>query len=100
MIEWKLVKKLATVRHIDGSFYAWIFQCPGCHDVHLVDGRWSFNNDQEKPTFQPSLKRTRPGYCCHSFVRDGKIQFLGDCTHELAGQTVEIPDWDGWGGYE
>ena len=27
---------------------------------------------------------------CHSFVTDGKIQFLGDCTHELAGQTVEL----------
>lgn len=31
---------------------------------------------------------------CHSFVRDGKIQFLGDCTHELAGQTVDLPEID------
>ncbi len=30
----------------------------------------------------------------HSFVVDGHIQFLGDCTHELAGQTVDIPDFD------
>ncbi len=30
---------------------------------------------------------------CHSFVRDGRIQFLGDCTHELAGQTVDLPEW-------
>lgn len=30
---------------------------------------------------------------CHSFVTDGRIQFLGDCTHELAGQTVDLPDW-------
>jgi hypothetical protein len=22
------------------------------------------------------------------------FQFLGDCYHKLAGQTVEIPDWD------
>lgn len=29
---------------------------------------------------------------CHSFVRDGKIQFLDDCTHALAGQTVDLPD--------
>lgn len=29
---------------------------------------------------------------CHSFIKDGMIQFLGDCTHELAGQTVEIPE--------
>lgn len=31
---------------------------------------------------------------CHSFVRDGKIQFLSDCTHALAGQTVELPELD------
>ncbi len=30
---------------------------------------------------------------CHSFVTDGKIQFLGDCTHALAGKTVDLPDW-------
>ncbi|MHC8396108.1 hypothetical protein ACYZT8_21075 [Pseudomonas sp. LB3P93] len=30
---------------------------------------------------------------CHSFVIDGCIQFLGDCTHELASQTVDLPEW-------
>ena len=29
---------------------------------------------------------------CHTFVTDGQIQFLGDCTHKLAGQTVPLPD--------
>ena len=29
---------------------------------------------------------------CHSFITDGRIQFLGDCTHELKGQTVELPE--------
>lgn len=32
---------------------------------------------------------------CHSFVTDGRIQFLGDCTHELANQTVDLPAWPG-----
>jgi hypothetical protein len=32
---------------------------------------------------------------CHSFVTDGRIQFLGDCTHALAGQTVDLPEWTG-----
>lgn len=32
--------------------------------------------------------------CCHSFVTDGKIQFLGDCTHKLVGQVVDIPEWE------
>lgn len=30
---------------------------------------------------------------CHSFVVDGAMQFLGDCTHAQAGQTVPIPPW-------
>lgn len=29
---------------------------------------------------------------CHSFVTDGKIMFLNDSTHALAGQTVDLPD--------
>lgn len=76
---------------------------------------WGFNNDFNKPTFTPSLLwrsghfaqegppcwctpdkevEARPEWCyrCHSFVTDGKIQFLGDCSHALAGQTVELPD--------
>jgi hypothetical protein len=31
---------------------------------------------------------------CHSFVTDGRIQFLGDCTHKLVGQTVDLPDFE------
>ena len=30
---------------------------------------------------------------CHSFVTGGRIQFLSDCTHALAGQTVDLTDW-------
>ncbi len=38
-------------------------------------------------------------YICHSFVGSsdgstpGKIQFLNDCTHALAGKTVDLPAW-------
>lgn len=31
-------------------------------------------------------------HVCHSFVRDGRIEFLSDCTHALAGQTVDLPE--------
>lgn len=31
-------------------------------------------------------------YVCHCFVRNGMIEFLSDCTHALAGQTVPVPD--------
>jgi len=29
---------------------------------------------------------------CHSYVTDGRIQFLADCTHALAGLTVDLPE--------
>ncbi len=30
--------------------------------------------------------------CCHTFITDGRIQYLSDCTHQLAGQTIELPE--------
>lgn len=35
----------------------------------------------------------QPDHVCHSFVRDGQIQFCMDSTHELAGKTVDLPDF-------
>lgn len=57
-------------------------------------GNWSWNGDIEKPTLHPSILTTYQHgsvtHRCHSFVNDGVIQFLQDCSHELAGQTVEL----------
>ena len=73
------------------------------------DPRWGYNGDPVRPPFTPSVKveydgsdagqdqgdgHRAPPAVCHSFVVDGRIQFLGDCTHKLAGQTVDIPDWN------
>ena len=78
------------------------FFCPGCQNVHQVNShptgpRWSFNGDPDRPTFSPSILVTYEGgdgsTRCHSFVRDGQIQFLADSTHALAGQEVDLPDW-------
>lgn len=65
--------------------------------THAVNSTWTFNGDFEHPTFSPSIlvndDRAAPDLPrCHSFVRDGRIQFLGDCTHALAGKTVELPE--------
>lgn len=97
------------------------FWCPGCREMHVVwtgDGsgpRWGWNGNVERPTFTPSVLvrgtqtvRDENGRwtgdwvldaagnalprVCHTFVTDGRIQFLGDCTHALAGQTVDLPD--------
>ena len=94
------------------------FRCPGCGELHAVriGGEhpcWSWNGSYDKPTFQPSVlvtgveRLTEAEYSkvlagglveprplvCHSFVVDGQIQFLGDCTHAQAGQTVPLPRW-------
>lgn len=78
---------------------AYSFQCPGCKCAHMVltdtnkKPCWSFNNDLDSPTLSPSI-RVKGQKLCHSFIKDGKIQFLNDCTHELSGKTVEIPEWE------
>ncbi|WP_037422010.1 DUF6527 family protein [Sinorhizobium sp. CCBAU 05631] len=90
-----------------------MFWCPGCDGAHQVgvgEGpgpRWGYNGNPDAPTFTPSVlvtyngadagKDGAPPAVCHSFVTDGRIQFLGDCTHALAGQTVDLPDFDGGG---
>ena len=68
--------------------------CPGCKEIHTFDTRWTYNGDCDSPTFSPSMlvHQSTPELRCHSFVREGKIQFLNDCHHELAGKTVPIPE--------
>jgi hypothetical protein len=81
-----------------------LFDCPGCGFLHAcgIVGRprplWQWNGSVETPTLAPSVsvtwtQREKPQRC-HSFVRDGNIQFLADCTHALAGQTVPLPEWE------
>ena len=84
-----------------GMYY---FYCPGCKCAHYLATSendcgfptWKWNGDVEKPTISPSVKITCSvdPKVCHSFIRDGKIQYLSDCTHELAGKTVDMIDWD------
>ena len=77
----------------------WFF-CPGCKNTHAFtvggDHGWTWNNSMDAPTFSPSLlcNPSHPESRCHSFVKDGKIEFLDDCWHELRGQTIELPDWE------
>jgi hypothetical protein len=85
--------------------------------MHAVDSGWTFDGNYDKPTFSPSVLVTGghymtgwkgPGcWCtynrdhpndlhkfecvrCHSFVRNGEIQFLSDSTHALSGRTVAL----------
>lgn len=108
----------------EGENGALMFWCPGCNAPHVAyvgegEGpRWTWNGDVDKPTFSPSLLvksltwdppvtpenidqyRTDPWVqtqievVCHTFVQNGEIIFLQDCTHDLAGFTVAIPPFD------
>lgn len=88
---------------------------PGSGSPGAEDG-WDWNGSVESPTLRPSVlvfprgkfidsdlpyrtgellapenKTVTPR--CHTFIRDGKIEFLGDCEHALAGQTVPMIEW-------
>ena len=56
----------------------------------------NFNNNVNKPTVSPSIKIESHGgdkeTICHSFIRNGFIEYLNDCTHSLAGKKVELPE--------
>jgi len=100
--------KLQRVNTTDGNLYGYQFTCPGCSRIHLLPvgmgtghmyPHWRFNDDLEAPTFEPSIQArwdSGPGShmnICHSFVRNGNIQFMDDCTHSLRGQTVALMDF-------
>jgi hypothetical protein len=76
----------------------WAAFCPACGYPHIFDKRWTFNGDEANPSFNPSMrvlsKDAQLRYTgCHSFLKDGKWQYLDDCLHHLKGQTVEVPEF-------
>ena len=107
---------LLEIQHFEDEdrLYDLLFWCPGCKQSHGVitrevdptrlnersleiwekNGRpkWTFDGNMKKPTFTPSIhvKDRDDGTMCHFFVRAGMIQFLDDCKHKLAGQTVPM----------
>lgn len=86
----------------------YLFWCPGCEEHHavwtkeaneLTGAKWDWNGLLSSPTFNPSLFVNKGQACpgqpaCHFFVRDGRMQFLSDCTHSLAGHTVAMQPID------
>lgn len=76
------------------------FWCPGCKTNHGVwENRWTFNGDFVSPSLTPSVVTIPNRECpelhlCHLFVTEGKLVFLSDCSHDFAGQTVPMEDWE------
>lgn len=89
------------------------------HAVRVSPGGWGYNGNPDAPTFTPSILVTGGHYIagwdgkscwcthnaerptepaafkckrCHSYVTDGMIRFLDDCSHTLKNQTVPLPD--------
>ena len=97
----KIVRREGS--HSVPTFDHW---CPACGQMHgfAVDqpfrngARWTFNGDGNCPTFSPSMNIAVGPFPdgrlerCHYFLKGGQIQYLGDCTHAMAGQTVDLPD--------
>jgi hypothetical protein len=57
---------------------------------------WTWNGSIDAPTVKPSvLSRggdAKGDHVCHSFINNGQVQFLADCSHEFAGQTLDLLD--------
>ena len=57
------------------------------------DRGWQWNGDFERPTVTPSILNSRPGFINHVYITNGKIEYLNDCTHDMAGQRVDMVDF-------
>lgn len=109
-----LVLVEVTIDDHGETYPAYFWWCPGCaswdpdgsvgaHIFYVPP--WTFDNDDmDTPSFSASyLVYARPAHDqykgqprCHSFVKNGMIQYLGDSEHSLQGQTIPmapVPDW-------
>jgi hypothetical protein len=59
--------------------------------------QWDWNQDTERPTLSPSVRTVWEGgdgrtIVCHSFIKNGMIEFLSDSTHDSAGTSLKLLD--------
>lgn len=95
----------------DLRYSALMFVCPGCQErnddstgLHMLpvnttikSPAWEWDGNLITPTLSPSiLTGAGTSNICHSFLRAGIFEFLGDCTHQYANQHVPIPDLPDW----
>lgn len=107
--------KLITVNDHGTVYESLAFWCPGCDmngrgGLHMLpvntggikSPSWDFDGDLELPTLSPSIltrmsfRNGNENFVCHSFLKAGVFEFLGDCTHQYANQKVPIPDLPDW----
>lgn len=101
----KLIRPFSTKNEAgEQKFVGYMFFCPGCKHYHgiwitepnEIGAQWTFDGNEQKPTFKPSIllkaEHNYDNIHCHLFITGGRIQYLGDCTHEYTGQTIDM--WD------
>ena len=98
-----------------------LWWCPGFDEIHAahyegtiwsmgVDGvdravgPWALTKGADgRPSLSPSYlvlgcKSEDPRYRsqprCHGYLQHGRYSFCGDSEHALAGQTVDLPEWE------
>ena len=81
------------------------FWCHGCQLKHRLDKRWNLSGSILRPTITPDFKfRLAPSPLvasedaeatyCYGKIKEGKIHYGDDCTHQFAGQVVNMIDVD------
>ena len=104
-----MTKTIIRTVNDHGTVYdALMFCCPGCKEfggsgLHMLavnatntSPAWEWSGDLNTPTLSPSILSHIGEEVCHSFLKDGIFQYLGDCTHSLANKNVpmiDLPDW-------
>lgn len=89
----------------------WYHFCLGCSRLHVVPEVCEFDGDLTFPSFAHSILVTYngadagqripgpidpcymrvPAKVCHYFLKRGRVEYLPDSTHSLAGQTLLLP---------
>lgn len=84
-------------KYDNGTNYHLQFYCEGCGCAHTINETWQFDENYNKPTINPSVlvtyeKKQGVKDVCHSFIKAGDIQYLGDCTHQYANKTIPLKE--------
>lgn len=79
----------------DGRVLIPCVACECLHSVNILNTRnedtWRFNNNLVSPTLTPAIKiQYAGGHVCSSLVINGKIKYLSESTHNLAGKTRRL----------
>lgn len=87
--------KLSETKTPEGAYY--LLFCPACKELHaFTTPPWTFDGNFQAPTVRNSILTRAPGKVCHLFLTAGRLEYLSDCSHELAGKTVDLPDLPEW----